>query len=241
MINFSAKTALVTGGTRGIGRAMVRLLLSAGCKVIYTGTGNRDRSVIRGATYWQLDFNQPASVNSFLVRMRGLSRLDILINNAGINIIEPIDRLNRENWDKIIRVNLTGAMLLMREASRMMKKRRIPGRVLNISSIFGVISKSRRNSYSASKSGLIGLTRAAALDLARDKILVNALCPGFVLTDLTRSVLSTKEIRDLSFEIPLGRFAEEEEIARVALFLCSDSNTFMTGQALVADGGFSIR
>jgi 3-oxoacyl-[acyl-carrier protein] reductase len=110
---------------------------------------------------------------------------------------------------------------------------------VNVSSIFGLVSRSKRDSYSASKAGLIGLTRAAALDLAPYGILVNALCPGFTLTDLTRSILSKDEMKRLSSEIPLGRFAREEEIAASAVFLCSDLNTYITGQAIAVDGGFT--
>lgn len=243
MTDFSGKTALVTGGTRGIGRAVAELLFLSGCRVIYTGTRPQDslKSSTTGKIYWQLDLNDPEGVDSFLKRMRKLESLDILVNNAGINIIEPIDRVEIENWDKIIRVNLTGAMLLIREAAGLMRKNKTRGRILNISSIFGIVSKSGRASYSASKAGLLGLTRAAALDLAKDGILVNALCPGFTLTDLTRSILSAKEIETLSREIPAGRFAKEEEIAQAAVFFCSEMNTYITGQAVVVDGGAAIR
>jgi 3-oxoacyl-[acyl-carrier protein] reductase len=122
-----------------------------------------------------------------------------------------------------------------------MKGQKTGGKILNISSIFGVVSKEKRNAYSASKTGLIGLTRSSALDLAQYNILVNALCPGFTMTELTKSVLSKADMDKLRADVPLQRFAEVDEIARAGLFLCSDQNTYITGQTLVVDGGFTIR
>jgi 3-oxoacyl-[acyl-carrier protein] reductase len=239
-IDFSNKVSLVTGGTRGIGRAIVKLLAYSGSKVIYTGTKDSDIDPVEGAEYWKCDFLDDKSVESFIKRLRKLDSLDIAVNNAGINIIEPIDNISESGWDSVIKVNLTGAMLIIKEVSFLMKKKG-KGKILNISSIFGIVSRVKRNAYSASKAGLIGLTRSAALDLAEYGILVNALCPGFTLTDLTMSILSENEIKELSKEVPIGRFADEEEIAKAAVFLCSDLNTYMTGQALVVDGGFVIR
>lgn len=240
MINFSRKTALVTGGTRGIGKSIVRLLSKFGCKVIYTGTKSSDGKNEK-TSYAQLDLLDSRSVKKFISKIKTLPNIDILVNNAGINAIEPIDELKIENWEKVLKVNLTGAMMIMKEVACVMKKSKKGGRILNMSSVFGVISKAKRDSYSASKAGLIGLTKAAALDLAPHKILVNALCPGFTMTDLTRSILSKDEIGKLCLEIPLERFAKEEEMASVAVFLCSDINTYITGQAIIVDGGYSIR
>lgn len=243
MMDFSGKTAVVTGGTRGIGKHIVDLLVDLKCRVFYTGRARCKGKTARDSSkfYLQLDFTDKKSIFCFLGKIRKIPKIDILVNNAGINMIEPIDKINFSHWQKILEVNLTGAMQLMQEISNSMLKKRIPGRILNISSIFGVISKPKRDSYSASKSGLIGLTKAAALDLAPYGILVNALCPGFTLTDLTQSILSKDDIRSLCMEIPLGRFADQQEIAKIAVFLCSEMNTYMTGQALVVDGGFTIR
>jgi len=240
--DFSGKTAIVTGGTRGIGKCIVQLLCENGCDVIYTGTKKSSDSDIMGARFEQMDLSDAVSINRFVHEIiMPHPGIDILVNNAGINKIESIDEVSDEDWAKILTVNLTGSMRMTRAISKNMKKNYHGGRILNISSIFGVISKSRRNAYSASKTGLIGLTRASALDLAPYNILVNALCPGFTMTELTESVLSKKEMDDLQQEVPLGRFAEVNEIARAALFLCSDSNTYITGQTLLVDGGFTIR
>lgn len=241
-IDFSGKTAIVTGGTRGIGRSILLLLLESDCHVIYTGTDKQYVPNIKKGQFEWLDLCNEKSIDHFVKKVINKTpNIDILINNAGINIIEPIDEIRDKNWEKLLKVNLTGSMCLMRGAAKVMKKNNRGGKILNISSIFGVVSKAKRNSYSASKAGLIGLTRASALDLAPYKILVNALCPGFTLTELTESVLSRKEIKALNAEIPLGRFATVEEIAKVAVFLCSDLNTYITGQTIIVDGGVTAQ
>ncbi len=239
-MNLKNKTAIVTGGMRGIGKAICNTLAVSGCDVIATGTGEKVPSGKDGMKYLQLDLLDSESINTFLANVRALGSVDILVNNAGINIVEPIDKLNKDSWDKVMQVNLTGPMLLINEISKIMKKQK-SGRILNISSIWGVISKSGRNSYAASKTGLIGLTRSAALDLADHNILVNTLCPGFTNTELTSSTLSQEEIESLSEQIPMKRFASVEEMANIALFLCSDLNTYITGQTIIADGGFTIQ
>ncbi len=240
LISFKGKTVLLTGGTRGLGAAMRDAFAGLGARVIYTGTavGAKPKA---GTVYWPLDLADAQSTSSFISRMRALKRLDVLVNNAGTNILGSIDRIQKDDWDKVLRVNLTGAMLLMKEAAVLMKKNKAGGRILNVSSIFGLISRERRNAYSASKAGLLGLTRAAALDLAGHGVLVNAVCPGFVLTDLTKRMLSGREQAQLVGRIPMGRFGREEEIAAAAVFLCSSLNTYMTGQTMVVDGGTSIQ
>ncbi|MFA4905574.1 MAG: SDR family NAD(P)-dependent oxidoreductase [Candidatus Margulisiibacteriota bacterium] len=229
-LDFKNKTAVVTGSTRGIGKSIADLLGEHGCHVVRTGT--KSDSV--------LDLTDDASVKAFLAGLEKLEAVDILVNNAGINFVEPIDGISEDQWQRIMKVNLTGAMLLMKAVSKKMIVAARGGKILNMSSIFGLISRAGRDSYSSSKAGLIGLTRAAAIDLAPHNILVNALCPGFTFTDLTRSMLSGEEMKALADEIPIKRMAEEAEIAKAAIFLCSDLNTYMTGQVLVVDGGYVI-
>lgn len=242
MMDFSEKTAIVTGGTRGIGKDIVSLLLDLGCQVVYTGTGQCLDAKNGKGRFECLDFLDEKSVSRFVTEVMGsLGKVDILINNAGINCIEPIDEINTENWERILKVNLTGSMKLIKETAHIMKKTGNGGKILNISSVFGIVSREKRNSYSASKSGLIGLTRSCSLDLAPYGILVNALCPGFTNTELTASVLSGKDMALIASEIPVGRFAEVPEIAAIAVFMVSDMNSYMTGQTLVADGGFTVR
>jgi len=233
--------AIVTGGTRGIGKAIADQLSQLDCHVIYTGTKPQRFSSKARQEYWSLDLSDDQSTDVFCRKLHQLPGVDILVNNAGINIIEPVDEISVDHWDKIIKINLTAPMRLMKEAAKIMKRDRKGGRILNISSIFGLVSKEKRCAYSASKAGLIGLTRAAALDLAANNILVNALCPGFILTDLTKGILTQKEIKQLSKEIPLGRLAQATEVSQAAIFLCSELNTYITGQAVVVDGGATIR
>lgn len=239
-VTFEEKTALVTGSTRGIGKSIADLLAELGCRVIYTGTSEESKCK-QGHTYLQLDLSDDESIAAFLKKLEDVPSIDILVNNAGTNKIDPIYELKQCDWDKIIKVNLTGSMLLTKEVSKKMISNKCQGRILNISSIFGLVSKAKRNSYSASKSAVIGLTRASALDLAPYNILVNVLCPGFTRTDLTASILSKQDMEDLCKEIPLERFANESEIAQTAVFFCSDLNTYITGQAIVVDGGFTAR
>ena len=144
-MNFRGKTAVVTGGTRGIGKAICEILWERGGNVIVTGTSinNRRFKKRQRLKYMQLDFLDPQSIDSFVKAIRKSKRIDVLINNAGINIIESIDRLKRDNWDKVLQVNLTGPMVLTKTVSSVMKKNR-RGRILNISSIWGVIAKEKR-------------------------------------------------------------------------------------------------
>lgn len=242
MMDFSNKVAIVTGGTKGIGKAIVTLLVDCGCEVIYTGTSTNYEVQNRKGRFEHLDLQDDVSVKRFINEViRNLDKIDILVNNAGVNYIEPIDEIHMEHWERILKINLVGSMKLIKETCKVMKKGRYGGKILNISSIFGVVSKEKRNAYTASKTGLIGLTRSSALDLAHYNILVNALCPGFTNTELTASVLSKEEMTTIASEIPLGRFAEVSEIATVAVFLVSDLNSYMTGQTLIADGGFTAK
>ena len=232
--------AVVTGGTRGIGRAMTELFLDCGARVLFTGRSNKAPFEHERARYLPLDFLDKENVCE-AVRVMTVDSINILVNNAGINMIEPIYDLDENHWDKILDVNLRGSARLLKAVSRKMINDRIAGRILNIGSIFGVISKEKRASYSSSKAGLLGLTRAAALDLAPYGILVNALSPGFTDTELTRQVLGKKGMEELSAKVPLRRCADVSEIARWALFLCSSQNTYITGQNVIVDGGFTIQ
>lgn len=241
-LDFKDKTAVVTGGTRGIGRSISEQLIKSGCRVIYTGTSETHENSIEKGEYYKLQLENEESIKFFIDQViEKLPLIDILINNAGVNFIESIDEIKDDHWDTIISVNLTAAMKITRAVVKIIKKNNHGGKILNISSIFGIITKEKRASYSASKFGLIGFTKSISLDLASDNILVNALCPGFTLTDMVKSLLSDQEISKLAQDIPLQRFAYISEIANIALFLCSDLNTYITGQTIIADGGFSIK
>jgi len=232
------QVAVVTGATRGIGQAILECFVELGAQVIATGTSVQKGQ--DGQVFWHpLNLAEDGSVQEFCDYLSKQERIDALVNNAGINIIQPLEEIPLENYEKVLKVNLTGPFRLTQAVAPKMRTQRY-GRILNVSSIWGVIGKEMRHSYASSKTGLIGLTRTSALDLASDQVLVNALCPGFTLTELTRKSLSDEEMERLSSQVPMRRFAEVEEMARTAAFLCSSWNSYITGQAVTADGGFTI-
>lgn len=239
-LSFKGQTVLITGATQGFGLEMAKTFVAAGAKVIGTGRNVIKAPRIKGVMWWSLDLSDAASIENVEKKIKAHGRIDVLINNAGINIIEEIYRIDLSHWEDVIKVNLTGTMRMMRIVSEIMISRRIKGRILNISSIYGHIARSQRNAYCASKAGVIGLTRASALDLAKHGILVNALCPGFVLTALTKRILSSADQKKILTTIPLGRFGLCQDVASWALWMCSSMNQYATGQAIIVDGGVSI-
>lgn len=245
LIDFTGKTALVTGGTRGIGAAVVRELLESNATVIATGTDESRIASLNGSAraengkvrYERVDFSDDAATDAF-ARAMASQPIGILINNAGINKIAAVGEVDMADWDRIQRVNVRAPTVLCRAIAPAMAGRGY-GRIVNISSIFGHVSRSKRASYSTSKFALNGLTRALALDYAADGVLANSVAPGFIDTDLTRDILSEPERQALAESVPLKRLGNEAEIARVVVFLASDANTFITGQSVIADGGFT--
>lgn len=223
---------------------MVSAFSDAGANVIITGTKKIavETPDISGKSeslrYYQLDYSSNKSVKEFISSVNKLEKVDVLINNAGVNQIETISDISVEVWDWINAVNLRGPFLLTQAVSKMMKSQDY-GKIINIASIFGVVSKEKRAAYSTAKSGLIGFTKAVALDLAPFNVHVNAVSPGFVDTDLTRRILGSEKIKSLQKTIPQGRLATPDEIANVVLFLCSDLNTYITGENIIVDGGFT--
>ncbi len=218
----TSRKALITGGTRGIGQAIAELLRADGHSV-----KSPDRT--------ELDLALPGSVQAYL--QNSTWQPDILINNAGLNKISSLESLPLEDWQAVLNVNLTAPFLLIQAMAGAMKHRRW-GRIVNISSCYSIVSRAGRLAYSASKSGLNGLTRTAALELAPHNVLVNAICPGFVETDMTRQNNDAAQIEALRAQVPLGRLAQPDEIAAFVAFLVSDRNTYITGQVIPIDGGF---
>jgi 3-oxoacyl-[acyl-carrier protein] reductase len=216
--------ALVTGGSRGIGRAIVEELQRRGLEVLAPG---RD----------ELDLADPASLKKFIAAHRDAG-IDVLVNNAGLNHIRSLEKLDAAAWREMVQVNLTAPLELIQGLSPGMRARRW-GRILNLSSVFSLVTRESRAAYSATKSGLNGLTRTCAVELAPDNILVNALCPGYVETEMTRRNNAPSDLTAIAASIPLRRLAEPAEIARFAGFLCSEENTYCTGQMLAVDGGFT--
>jgi len=220
------RKAFVTGGNRGIGAAIALEL---------------DR---RGFGVWapsraELDLGDPVSVARF-VKAHHAAGMDVLVNNAGINILKALPDLDSATWSEVQQVNLTAPLALIQWAAPFMRGQKW-GRILNVSSILSLVAKEKRCAYSMTKAAINSLTRTAAVELGQDGILVNALCPGYVDTELTTKNNSPAELEKIKGSIPLRRLALPEELARVAAFLCSEENTYLTGQAVVADGGFTCQ
>ena len=232
----SGRRALVTGGTRGIGRAIAERLRDAGARVTVTGT-RPNAQAPRGCAYEAVDFSNAAATELFAVRA-ARAGYAILVNNAGINLISPFAKIDPEDFDLIQRVNVRAPFVLCRALLPAMAKRGW-GRIVNVSSVFGVVSKVQRGSYSASKFALDGLTAALAAEAAAFGVLANCVAPGFVDTDLTRRVLGAKGMKALAASVPIRRLAKPAEIAAFVAWLCGPENTYISGQNLVIDGGFS--
>lgn len=243
-IDLTGKIALVTGGTRGIGKAIGEQMMKAGAQVILTGTKEEEINSLNESkkslklSYKAVDFSENKSILLFLDWIKGLGKIDILINNAGVNRINlNIDTIT-EDYDYLNKINLKTPYLLCREVSKLMKTNNY-GRIVNISSIWSSITKPGRSLYSLTKWGLIGLTKTLAIELAEDNILVNSVSPGFTLTELTTSTNTPEEIKTIAEMIPIKRMAQPIEIANLVLFLSSDLNSYLTGQNIIIDGGYT--
>jgi NAD(P)-dependent dehydrogenase (short-subunit alcohol dehydrogenase family) len=246
LFDLKGRTALVTGGSKGLGKAMARVFAEAGADVFITSRHENELKTAAAeikqgtnvrVTWMVADMNSRGDVALLSKRaLDELGRVDILVNNAGSNVPQAIDQITEEAWDKIIELNLTSCMLLTRNLVPQMKERRW-GRVIHISSIMGLASKGARNAYSATKSALIGLARASALDLGRFGITVNCIAPGPFLTDLPGSILSDAEKKAFAERTAVGRWGEPRELAGPALLLASEAGSYITGTVLVVDGG----
>lgn len=219
------RNVLITGGSRGIGKAIIKQLKSEGYKIINPNSR-------------ELDLSDDSSVKSFIKKNKNLN-IDILINNAGINHPQWINELEDENLEKTLRINLISPVKLIKAFVPNMIKGKW-GRIINISSIFGVVARGKQVPYVSSKHGLNGVTKTLALELGQYNILVNSVCPGYTNTDLVKKN-HPKKIAELVKDIPLGRLAEPEEIANLVSFLVSPKNSYITGSVIVIDGGFTCK
>jgi 3-oxoacyl-[acyl-carrier protein] reductase len=245
-LKFNDKTVLITGATRGIGKQIAQDFQKLGAQLILTGTNideinklneEHKKSDDKKIQYYCVDFSKDDSLTAFIKDLGKHKRIDVCINNAGINRINSITDTKLTDWKDIMDVNIKAPFIILREVGNKMKTNRY-GRIVNIASIYGVISKEKRAIYSSSKFGLIGLTKSISIELAPHNILANCVSPGFVLTDLTKKILNENEMKELENKIPMGRLAVPEDISRVVLFLSSDLNTYITGQNLIVDGGY---
>lgn len=230
------KRVLVTGGTRGIGFAIAALLVDADYEVFVTGKSVSGEGP-KGTKYFSCDFSNQQALANFSKQIAE-QKLDILINNAGINKIGPMSAYSLDDFQALQQVNVVAPFLLCQAVTPGMCERRF-GRIVNITSVFSVVSRIHRSAYSASKFGLFGLSRALALEVAKNNVLVNCLAPGFIETDLTKNVLGHKGIEEITKKIPMGRLGKPEEIAYFVKFLVSEENTYLTGQNIVVDGGYT--
>lgn len=231
----AGKRALVTGGTRGIGLAIARKLAAEGALVTITGRSEDAR--VGDFDYQAVDFSKTDTVEEF-TRFITTYAPDIVVNNAGINKIGAFETIETKTFVEILTVNLVAPFQICRAALPGMKRNRW-GRIVNIASVFGKISKELRAPYSASKFGLDGMTAALAAEVATHGILANCVAPGFVDTDLTRNVLGEKGIATLTAAVPARRLATSDEIAELVVWLAGPRNTFVSGQNYAIDGGFT--
>lgn len=245
MLNLSGKVALVTGSTRGIGKAIAYRLAQAGASVIVSGR-SEDRAVevakeIKESTGSEtfgvgMDIGVKESVEEAFRRIsERFGGVDILVNNAGVNRDILFLRMKLEEWEEIIRVNLTGTFLVTKLAVKEMVKKRW-GRIVNMSSVVAFVGNVGQANYSAAKAGLIGFTKTLAKELASRNITVNAVAPGFIETDMTE-VLPEEIKQGFLKQIPMGRFGKPEDVANVVLFLASDLSSYITGEVIHVNGG----
>jgi NAD(P)-dependent dehydrogenase (short-subunit alcohol dehydrogenase family) len=245
------RVALVTGGTKGLGREIARALAEAGADVAVAARDGEAADRVAGELAQvtgrrtlgiAADVSVSTQVDAMVARALGsLGRIDILVNNAGINIRGPIEELDEAAWDSVIDTNLKGPWLCCRAVAGPMKAQKW-GRVINVSSMLGEISLPGRTPYASSKGGLTLLTKTLALEWARDGINVNALCPGPFATEINTPLLNDPAARaQMEANVPLARWGDPVELGPAAVFLASEASSFMTGATLFIDGGYTAR
>jgi 3-oxoacyl-[acyl-carrier protein] reductase len=244
MSQLTGQIAVVTGAGRGIGRAIALKFVAEGADVVCVSrtaenserVAGEIRALGRKAWAYAVDVSDGAAVNTAVESILAASgRVDILVNNAGVTRDGLLVRMSEADWDTVLDTNLKGAFLFTKALTRAFMKQR-SGRVINIASIVGLIGNAGQCNYASSKAALIGFTKSAARELASRGVLVNAVAPGFVDTDMT-SGLKEELKADLLKSIPLGSFGQPEDIAQAALFLASSASRYITGQVLTVDGG----
>lgn len=247
LFDLTGKVALVTGGSKGLGKAMARGLVEAGADVAISSRNEAElndalKQILAGTQRQGASFVADLSQRSESIRLaerviERFGKIDILVNNAGSNIVSSIDAIKDADWDYILELNLSSAMALTRAVVPGMKSRKW-GRIIHISSTFGFVSKEKRNVYSATKSGLLGMTRASSIDVGPFGITVNCIAPGPFLTDLPMSLLSEPEKKAFSDHTSLNRWGQPDELKGPVVFLASEAGAYVTGTCIVVDGGY---
>jgi 3-oxoacyl-[acyl-carrier protein] reductase len=245
MGRFEGKSAIVTGASRGIGREIAFLLGKEGARVAVNYSGSKDKAdeVVKlikesggEAFAIQADVSDADSVKNMVDKtVEAFERIDILVNNAGITRDNLLMRMKEDEWDDVININLKGVFLCTKGVTRQMMRQR-EGRIVNVASIVGVSGNPGQANYVAAKAGVIGFTKTAAKELASRNILVNAVAPGFITTDMT-DALSEEVKNQMMSVIPLGKLGKPEDVARTVLFLLSEDAAYITGQTIHVDGG----
>ena len=247
-MSLNGKTALVTGASRGIGRAIALRLAEDGANVavIYAGSADKAEAVVNeitalgvNAKAYRCNVADSAAVNETVKAVTNdLGKIDILVNNAGVTRDNLILRLSEEDFDTVLNANLKGAFLCCKEAARRMVRQRY-GRIVNLSSVVGLRGNAGQTNYSASKAGLIGLTKSLAKELASRNVTVNAVAPGFIATDMT-AALPEAVRTEMCKTIPEGRAGQPEDVANAVAFFAAEQSSYLTGQVLCVDGGMAM-
>ena len=242
------KVAIITGGARGIGKKISQTFLKEGASVYIFDVNQEEGARTVGelqpaydgkVIFFKVDITDEKSVEQSIEKIiEAEGRIDILVNNAGITRDNLILRMSLEDWKKVIDINLTGAFICSKHTVKYMVKNR-SGKIINISSIVGVHGNAGQSNYSSSKAGIIGLTKTLARELAGRNILVNAIAPGYIETEMTKK-LSDKIKEKLMEQIPTGRLGSVDDVAKTALFLASDDSNYITGTVISLDGGMGI-
>ncbi|MBM3735104.1 MAG: SDR family oxidoreductase [Acidobacteria bacterium] len=246
LFDLSGKVALVTGGSKGLGKAMARGYAECGANVMIS---SRHEDELRAAAaeigaglparveWMTADMNDRAASDALAAEtLARLGRVDVLVNNAGSNVPQPVDQITDDAWDRIVELNLSSCVRLTRALLPGMKERRW-GRIIHISSVLGLGGKAGRSVYCATKSGLIGLARAGAIDLGPYNITVNCISPGPFLTDLPGKILTDEQKKYFSDRTVLGRWGRPEELVGTALLLGTEAGSYITGTTILVDGG----
>jgi NAD(P)-dependent dehydrogenase (short-subunit alcohol dehydrogenase family) len=250
VFNLNGKVALITGGSKGLGKAMARGLAEAGADIaissrheneLHTALDEILHATGRRGCHIVADMSRREDVSRLAKSVLDkMGRVDILVNNAGSNKPQRIDEIRDEDWNSIVELNLSSVMALTRALAPQMKARRW-GRIIHISSVMAFVSKEGRNVYSATKAALIGLAHASALDLGPSGITVNCIAPGPFLTDLPGNLLSAEEKSEFARRTAVGRWGDPKELVGPVLLLASEAGSYITGETLVVDGGYLAR